>query len=433
MERYSMEPLSVADSSTARFGRRGPIRRYRSLFSHVCNGTLAAFERLPRAARRPDVAALLSVAERQTGLSVLGDDRFLEPMAFLLESIEREAKLNALGRFVFHQHTLHLLRNRLYLAVDRQSDSRISRRKISKPVFITGLPRTGTSLLHGLLAQDQEVFAAPLTWEVIYPSPAQGDTRGRIEQTTRDLKWFDRLVPAFRPIHPVSAELPQECAAIMSHCFISEEFDTMFELPEYQTWLEEQDQRPVYAFHRQFLQTLRPGSPERRFVVKAPAHLHGLEAILSVYPDAQIIHTYRHPSEVIPSLGSLTFTLKSAFSDNVDPLQIGPSVSRYCQRNLRRFFASRERLQRSFCTDIAYAELVRDPISVVGQIYTKLGERLTSDAESRMMNFLRENPQAKWGRHKYSAAMFGLKPSAIEEQFRFYAERFNMASSAAVR
>jgi Sulfotransferase family len=121
------------------------------------------------------------------------------------------------------------------------------------------LPRTGTTLLHSLLAQDQELFAAPPTWEVIYPPPAQGETRRRIERTERDLKWFDRLVPAFRPIHPLSAELPQECVAIMSHCFMSQEFDTMFDLPEYELWLEEQDQRPVYAFHKQFLQHLPPG------------------------------------------------------------------------------------------------------------------------------------------------------------------------------
>jgi Sulfotransferase family len=221
-----------------------------------------------------------------------------------LESVEREAKLNALGRLVFYQHTIQLLRNRLYLERDSQIDKRISRRKISKPVFITGLPRTGTTLLHGLLAQDHELFCCPLTWEVIYPSPAQGDTDHRIERAERDLKWFDRLVPAFRTIHPVSAELPQECVAIMSHCFLSQEFDTIFDLPGYESWLEEQDQQPVYAFHKQFLQHLGPRSPERRFVLKAPAHLHALEAILAVYPGAKIVHTYRHPLQVVLSLAN---------------------------------------------------------------------------------------------------------------------------------
>ncbi len=400
----------------------------RGLFSQVFNGALTALERLPRAGRHPNVTSLLSIAERQTKLSDFGDHRFLEAMAFLLESIEGEAKLNALGRFVFYQHAIQLLRNRLYLQQDSRIDSRIYRQKISKPVFITGLPRTGTTLLHNLLAQDEELFRAPLTWEVIYPSPAQGKTRPRIERAERDLRWFDRLVPGFRPIHPVSPELPQECVAIMSHCFLSQEFDTMFDLPEYELWLEKQDQRPVYAFHKQFLQHLRPGTPERRFVLKAPAHLHSLEAIFAVYPDAQIVHTYRHPLQVIPSLANLTFVLKSAFSDSMDPLKTGPSVLHYCLRNLRRFFASRDSLPRSCCTDLDYAELVRDPISIVRQIYVNLGESLTAEAESRMVKFLRENPQGKWGRHVYSAATFGLKPAAIEEQFRFYTERFNMAS-----
>jgi hypothetical protein len=427
---YPMEPLSKVCLGTATFGQHASVQQtYRSLFSQVCNGALSAFERLPGTGRRLDLTSLLSVAERQTGLNDFGDDRFLEPMAYLLESIEREAKLNALGRFVFYQHTIQLLRNRLYLERDSRIDRRIFSRKITKPVFITGLPRTGTTLLHSLLAQDQELFAAPLTWEVIYPSPAQGETRRRIERTEQDLKWFDRLVPPFRPIHPLSAELPQECVAIMSHCFMSQEFDTMFDVPEYELWLEKQDQRPVYAFHKQFLQQLRPGSRERRFVLKAPAHLHSLEAILAVYPDARIVHTYRCPLQAIPSLANLTFILKSAFSGKVDSLETGPSVLRYCLRNLRRFFDSRDRLQTNCCTDVAYTDLVQDPISVVRQIYVSLGESLTSDAESRMMKFMSENPQAKWGRHVYSAAAFGLGAAVIKEQFRFYIEQFNMASS----
>jgi Sulfotransferase family len=196
-------------------------------------------------------------------------------------------------------------------------------------------------------------------------------------------------------------------------------------------WLEAQDQRPVYEFHKQFLQHLRPESPERRFVLKAPAHLHSLGAIFAVYPDAQIVHTYRDRLQVIPSLANLTFVLKSAFSRDLDPMETGPGVLQYCLRNLRRFFASRQRFPANCCTDVAYRDLVLDPISVVRRIYAKLGEQLTADAESRMIKFMSENPQTKWGRHVYSAATFGLEPFAIEEQFRFYIERFHIASSAA--
>ena len=406
--------------------RCAPVRPP-SLFNQACNGFLTAIEHLKRAARRPTVASLLSMAERETGLNDFGDHRFLEHLAFLLESVEREAKLNALGRFVFYQHNVQLLRNRLYLELDWKVDPNIRRQRVSKPVFITGLPRTGTTLLHALLAQDAEIFAAPLTWQVIYPSPNQGDDRSRMERAERQLKWFDLLVPRFRPIHPVGAGLPQECVSIMSHCFMSEEFDTMFDLPGYECWLEEQDQRPIYAFHRRFLQHLLAGSRERRFVLKAPAHLRAIEAILAVYPDAQIIHTYRHPLQVLPSLANMAFVLKSAFSYSLDPLEMGPSSIDYCRRNLRKFFASLDRLPAGVCTDVAYNSLVRNPISVVRDIYAKLGERLTPAAELKMRRFLEESSHEKWGRNVYAASSFGLTQDEIEQQFRFYTERFDLA------
>ena len=126
-----------------------------------------AFEQVTRVGRRPTVGALLSIAERQTGLNDFGDHRFLEPMAFLLESVEQEAKLNALGRFVFVEHVVQLLRNRLYLELDWKLDPTITLRRTPKPVFFSGLPRTGTTLFPCLLAQINDIFAAPNTWEVI--------------------------------------------------------------------------------------------------------------------------------------------------------------------------------------------------------------------------------------------------------------------------
>lgn len=423
-----MEPNSVANLNSRSSNKRGTATfPSRSVFSRVCNGFLTAFEQVTRAAgRRPNVSSLLSIAERQTGLNDFGDHRFLEAMAFLVESVEREAKLNALGRFVFVEHVVQLLRNRLYLELDWKLDPTISLRRIPKPVFITGLPRTGTTLLHSLLAQDTEIFAAPLTWEMIYPSAAQGDDRLRIRRTESQLKWFELLVPGLKTIHPVAAELPQECVAIMSHCFMSEEFDTMFDLPGYESWVEEQDQRETYAFHKRFLQQLRRGAPERRFVLKAPAHLRSVEAILDVYPDAHIIHTYRHPAQVVPSLSSLIVTLKGAFSYNINPIESGPGAVDYCLRNLRKFFPSVERLSQNVYTDVAYLDLVRNPMGVVRQIYARLGEQLSPQVEAKMERFLAENPQGKWGRHKYSLADFGLQREAIDEQFRFYTERYDM-------
>jgi len=429
-----MEPHSVANlSSQSSEKRRTAALPSRSIFSRVCNGFLMAFEQVRRAGRRPNVSTLLSIAERQTGLNDFGDHRFLQSMAFLLESVEQEAKLNALGRCIFVEHVVQLLRNRLYLELDWKLNPSSSLRRIPKPVFITGLPRTGTTLLHALLAQDTEIFAAPLTWEVIYPSAAQGDDHRRIRRTEGQLRWFELLVPGLKAIHPVAAELPQECVAIMSHCFMSEEFDTMFDLPGYESWLEEQDQHQVYSFHKRFLQHLRPGRDERRYVLKAPAHLRSIEAILDVYPDAHIVHTYRDPIEVLPSLSNLIVTLKGAFSYNINPYEVGPSAVDYCVRNLRKFFASTERLSSTLWTDVAYLDLVRNPMEVVRRIYARLGEHLTPEAEAKMERFLAENPQGKFGRHVYSLADFGFQSEVLEEQFRFYTERFDLDTRSSER
>jgi hypothetical protein len=429
-----MKPHSVANlSSQSSEKRRTAALPSRSVFSRVCNGFLMAFEQVRRAGRRPNVSTLLSIAERQTGLNDFGDHRFLQSMAFLLESVEQEAKLNALGRCIFFEHVVQLLRNRLYLELDWKLNPSSSLRRIPKPVFITGLPRTGTTLLHALLAQDTEIFAAPLTWEVIYPSAAQGNDHRRIRRTEHQLRWFELLVPGLKAIHPVAAELPQECVAIMSHCFMSEEFDTMFDLPGYESWLEEQDQHQVYSFHKRFLQHLRPDRDERRFVLKAPAHLRSIEAILDVYPDAHIVHTYRDPIEVLPSLSNLIVTLKGAFSYNINPYEVGPSAVDYCVRNLRKFFASTERLPSTLWTDVAYLDLVRNPMEVVRRIYARLGEHLTPEAEAKMERFLAENPQGKFGRHVYSLADFGFQSEAIEEQFRFYTERFDLDTRSSER
>ena len=421
-----MEPHPGPNFEPSSVGRCAPVMPP-SMFGLILNGFLTALEHLKRAGRRPSVASLLAVAERQTGLNDFGDHQFLESLAFLMESADREDKLNALGRFVFYAHIVQLLRNRLYLELDWKVDPGIGRRRIPKPVFITGLPRTGTTLLHSLLAQDDSIFVAPLTWQVIYPSPNQGDDRARMERAERQLRWFELLVPKFKPVHPVAASLPQECVAIMSHCFVSEEFDTMFAVPGYESWVEEQDQRQAYAFHRRFLQHLATGPAEHRFVLKAPAHLGSIDAILAVYPDAQIIHTYRHPFRVLPSLANLTYVLKSAFSYSVDPNEVGPSSSEYCLRHLRKFFASLDRLPSGVCTDVAYNDLVRDPIAVVRDIYARLGEQLTPTAQLKMTRFLSDPAHQKWGRNLYSLSSFGLNPDEIEDQFRFYTERFDLA------
>jgi len=194
---------------------------------------------------------LIAAARRRARSDDFGDETFREPLRRLLESYQSEARLNSIGKLALKEDVLQLLANRLEIQRDRRRWPLICEEAIVAPIFILGLPRTGTTLLHALLAQDQEAFSAPTTWEVMFPSPPPSlGQKGRIRRAEQRLLCFHLLAPDFQKIHPVSAHLPQECITIMSHTFMSDQFAAMYYVPTYESWLKRQDMRPVYEFHR---------------------------------------------------------------------------------------------------------------------------------------------------------------------------------------
>lgn len=376
-----------------------------------------------------DRSRLLEEAERRSGLSDFGDSGFLEPLGRLLDSFENESGLSLLGRIAARQDVLRLLVNRLQMEDDRKRQPEIAEEQITRPLFVTGLPRTGTTLLHGLLAQDPE-HRAPLNWEVMFPSPPSARHRNdrRIELATRQLRWFHRLAPEFRKIHPIGALLPEECLIITSPSFVSFQFQTSHSVPSYQTWLESNDLRPSYEMHRRVLQNLQRHGRRSRWVLKAPAHLYGFEAIMAVYPDAGIVFTHRDPLQVVPSTASLHFELRSIFSDTVDPAAVGAEVCRRWAVGMERALAVRDAMPdaASRFYDVQYTDLVRDPIATVRRLYLHFGAQLSEAAESRMRSFLARHPKDKHGRHRYSLEQFGLDSDEVQRQYASYRERFGV-------
>ncbi len=374
---------------------------------------------------------LLDEAERRTGLDDFGDSSFREPFGLLVRSLDREASLSFLGRVAARQDILRLLNHRLRMEIDRRRHPEIGAEEIQAPLFVTGLPRTGTTLLHGLLAQDPANRAA-LNWEMMYPSPPPARARHRrdrrIELAERQLRWFRRLAPDFQKIHPVGARLPEECLIIHSHSFVSFQFQTSHDVPSYQAWLEAQDLRVSYETHRRFLQHLQWHGPRGTWVLKAPAHLFGLRALFASYPDAGVIFTHRDPVEVVASVASLHTVLRSTFSDAVDPVAVGTEVSRRWADGITRALRDRD----AGCAaagrfiDVLYTDLVRDPVATVRRIYGHFGRRLTAVAEDRMRAFLAANPKDKHGQHQYALAHFGLDPEEVRARYRGYCDRFGL-------
>ena len=266
----------------------------------------------------------------------------------------------------------------------------------------------------------------------MFPSPPPQRSRHardpRIAAADRQIRWFHRLNPEFRKIHPIGARLPEECLIITSHSFRSFQFQTSHRVPSYQSWLEESDLRPSYEEHRRFLQHLQWRCPTERWVVKAPAHLYGIAALLAVYPDAGIILTHRDPVEVVPSMASLHAVLRSTFSDTVDPVEVGVEVTRRWAEGIERALRVRDSIPDSASRffDVRYADLVRDPFATVRGIYAHFDLPFTPAAEQRMRRFLAANPKDKHGAHRYSLEQFGLDADAARARFRAYRERFGV-------
>jgi hypothetical protein len=381
---------------------------------------------------RLDEAALRARATRDTGLEDFGDERFREPLGRLLESFEREAALTLLGRLIARSDVVRLLGNRLRMVDAWARHPEIEAAPIRRPLFIVGLPRTGTSILHELMAQDP-ANRVPMTWEVMHPWPpperASYDTDVRIAQVEKHFGGVDRIMPGFKKMHPMGAQLPQECVALTAHDFASMVFSTTHRVPSYQAWLDRADLRWVYASHRRQLQYLQWRCPADRWVLKSPGHLWALDALLAVYPDAHIVQTHRDPLTVIASLASLVVVLRGMSSDAIDPVAIGREWSERLADGLERAMAVRARLAddgRVF--DMHFAEFIRDEIGMVRRIYAHFGRTLDAEAEGRMRRFLFANPKDKHGAHRYTLAASGLDAATERRRYAAYQERFGIPS-----
>jgi hypothetical protein len=378
-----------------------------------------------------DEKTLLDKAVERTGLDDFGDDAFREAFRVLLWAYNTEADLSFVGRICVHGDMVRLLSNRLRLVADRQRHPAIAAEVIRRPLFITGLPRSGTTFLHALLAQDP-AHHAPQVWEVMYPSPppelASYASDPRIAATARQLKWLDLLMPDFKTVHLIGARLPQECIAITSHDFRSYTFETMYAVPSYRAWHDRQDKRREYEFHRQFLQHLQWRCPGQRWVLKAPSHLLALETLFQVYPDAGILLTHRDPLKVLPSCASFTEVMRRAFSEKVDKAALAREVRQRWVEGaglaVKYHQSSGDLPQQLF--DVRYGELVQDPMAMVRRIYAHFDLELTAAAETAMQRFLLANPKHKGGIHRYSLEEFGLNPEAERHSFQFYLDFFGL-------
>jgi hypothetical protein len=381
-----------------------------------------------------DEASLMEEARANTGLSDFGGESWRTGFRKLLWSLENESRLNAIGRLIAHGLVLRNLENRLRVAEDWRKHPEMGEEQVVRPIFVVGLPRTGTTILHDLMAQDPD-NRVPLTWECHRPSPpperASYETDPRIAECEAYIEQTSgALIPEFKAIHPMGARLAQECVMLQAHDFTSIIFAHQFRIPGYQAWVESTDLRPVYATHRRQLQYMQWRCPGERWVLKSVGHLWGLGPLFETYPDARVVMTHRDPLKLIASHASLVSMACSMGSDDVDREEVGRLWSHSWESAMRKGIEFRRsgRVGEERFFDMHFTELLEDPVAMVTRIYDYFGLKLGGDAEARMRRFLAENPQGKHGQHSYALEDFGLDARRERERFRFYQEHYGVAS-----
>ena len=310
---------------------------------------------------------------------------------------------------------------------------------IERPIVIVGQPRTGTTILYDLLAQDPGL-RAPLTWEVDLPvpppTPAGYDSDPRIEQVQATLDMADLLIPGFSAFHPMGARLGQECVRMTGGDFRSMIFPTQYRVPSYNRWLlDEADLASAYRYHRRFLQHLQSGHPADQWLLKSPAHLWHLDALAGEYPDAVLVQTHRDPLKVIASVSALVAHLRQMASDETSVAEAASEYGDDILLGLDRGIEARDHgtFPADQVVDVHFTDFVTDPLRSIAQIYAALGRELTPDTEARMRAFLASNPgDGGGGGTRYRWADTGLDADELRTRATPYQERYGVATEPVV-
>jgi hypothetical protein len=385
---------------------------------------------------RLETERITAEAVAATGLEDFGGETWREGLDRLVDSLEHEAALTELGRAIVEPELVAYLVNRLCITRERLAHPEIGDADVVPPIVIVGQGRTGTTILYDLLAQDR-ASRVPLTWEVDRPCPppeaATYETDPRIDEVDATTAGIDLVLPGFRAMHPMGARLAQECVRITGSEFRSMIFPTQYHVPTYANWLLfEADMRPAYRWHRVFLQHLQSHHPTDRWVLKSPGHIWSLDALLAEYPDALLIQTHRDPVRIIASLGSLVAKLRSLASDDTSITEAGREFADYVIEGLDRSVTAREdgTVDPKRVVDVQFFEFMANPFATIRSVYDHLGLELPDDALHRMQTFLAENPQDRYGRHRYTFADTELDEGELRERTRRYQEFFDVPSES---
>lgn len=375
-------------------------------------------------AARTDVGTIEDLhasATRATGLEDFGDTDYLEPLGILLDSYRNEPGLTELGSKMFRYFLKGALVARLLSEASWKAHPEHADVEITRPIFVTGLPRTGTTALHRLLAADPDHQGVEM-WLAEFPQPRPP------RDTWEDNPVFAQIQagfaqhhvenPEFMGLHYMDAAEVEECWQLLRQSVMSISYESLAHIPTYSRWLSEQDWTPAYRRHRKNLQLIGLNDPGKRWVLKNPSHLFALDALMEAYPDALVIQTHRAPSTIIASMCSLADHATRGYSTTFVGEQIGRDQLELWSRGLREFSQARQKYDPAQFLDIEFDDLRTDPIGTVERVYDALGTPMTDAARAAVVALDEESRSGpRKPQHRYQLSDYGLDEKTVAEAF----------------
>jgi hypothetical protein len=376
-----------------------------------------------------DPEDLMQAAKSTTGLADFGPEDFREPLDVLCRTYDANP-WDEHGRKRNHRRVLGLLATRLRVQEALRKHPEILERPLSKPMMLTGLPRSGTSALFNLLAADPA--ARPLLlWESQFPDPPQNLAEGETDPRYLGVKAYyeqaHKKNPEFTKIHFASADTPEECVLLHALSLNGVHHGVEVMLEPYASWYRKQDLGPMYAYYRTLLQMLDWQRPGERWLLKAPAHMWAIEALIEHFPDVSIVWSHRNPLLCTASICSMTANILQGCE--VDTRELGPVVMDFYATSLERGLAARDRSDPARFVDVTHDDFVASSLGVVERIYGHFGMPLGEAAGTALQAHVAANPKGKHGRHSYSLEAYGLDPDQVRARFTDYSERFGIDAS----
>ena len=348
-------------------------------------------------------------------------------LAALTQSLNEDAALNFIGKIAAWIDCTRMAATHLRVEQALRAAPETEQTELPTPVFVLGLFRSGTTILHRLLGEDPDNRTLP-HWESFDPVHTPEGPEPRQRHLAKFLMLADILSPNVGAIHPMDAHQTDECRGMFTNVFRTPQFNVQFRVGGYVDWLLAQDATIAYRHHRRQLQLVYRHRPYgKRFVLKDPTHTFFVDSILQVFPDARFVFIHRDPAETLSSICSLHAYTRFVFSSDVDAHAIGAELAdSYMMRLLEPAVATVDRLPAGRVVHVRSPDLSKDPVGTIAEAYRGLGMELSDEARIAMREYMRAKREKGSPRHIHTTERFGLDPAAIHERFASYCSRFDL-------